>query len=114
MQTGGVATPATFKTAICDNLGWLQGDCQTNLYVDVQTFDTFQEAAAYKGPVDTAGKFSTTGFEFEMGAANTIELVRVYYKWPFITPLVGKAMARLDDGSALLMSTIVFRNEPYA
>jgi len=40
--------------------------------------------------------------------------VRAFYKWPFMTPLVSKAMGQFADGSTVLVSTVTFKNEPYA
>jgi Flp pilus assembly protein TadG len=113
LQLKGGATAQTFKTAICDTLGWLKGDCTKNLYVEVRTFDTFQLAGQAPSPVDN-GQFKPDNFQFQLGQPGSIEVVRAYYKWPFITPMVGKAMHQLKDGSMVLMSTVTFRNEPYS
>jgi Flp pilus assembly protein TadG len=113
LQTQGGATPQTFKTAICDTLGWLQGDCESNLYVDAKIFNTFQEAGGEAAPI-VNNAFDPTGFDLKMGGPNCIVVVRAYYKWPFANPLVGKAMAQFADGSTVLMSTVTFRNEPFA
>ena len=113
LQTQGGATPQAFKTAICDTLGWLKGDCESNLYVDVRTFTTFQQAGAAETPIKD-DKFDPSQFQFQLGQPNSIVVVRAYYKWPFITPLVSQAMAQFADGTTVLMSTVTFRNEPYA
>ena len=112
LQIQGGATAQTFKTAICDTLGWLEGDCQNNLYVDVRTFQSFQAVAAPAALKD--GAFDPSEFTFQLGQPSSIVVARAYYKWPFVTPLVGKAMQQYDDGTMVLMSTITFRNEPYA
>jgi Flp pilus assembly protein TadG len=113
LQTQGGATPAAFKTAICDTLGWLKGDCESNLYVDVQTFDSFQTANEMDAPVNN-GAFDPSQFGFNLGQPGSIVVVRAFYKWPFMTPLVSKAMGQFADGSTVLVSTVTFKNEPYA
>ena len=113
LQTQGGATVQSFKTAICDTLGWLKGDCESNLYVDVRTYDSFQTAGAAGAPVKN-NAFDPSAFQFQLGQPNSIVVVRAYYKWPFITPLVSKAMGQFSDGSTVLVSTVTFRNEPYA
>ncbi len=113
LQTQGGATPQAFKTAICDTLGWLKGDCESNLYVDVRTFQSFQTAGGAGAPVD-GDAFDPSDFQFQLGQPNSIVLVRAFYKWPFMTPLVSKAMGQFSDGSTVLMSTVTFKNEPYA
>ena len=112
MQTQGGASASSFKTAICDNLGWIKGDCATHLYVDVRTFDSFQQAGAAQSLLQNEA-FDPLTFQFNLGQQNSIVLVRAYYKWPFITPLVGKAMGQFKDGSTVVMTAVTFRNEPY-
>jgi Flp pilus assembly protein TadG len=115
MQTAGGATATTFKTLVCQNLGWLQGDCSSNLYVDVRTFSSFASVAS-PGPISTtAGKttFDKTKLTFAMGNAGDIVVVRTYYTWPIVTPLVSKAMQALSDGRMVISSVAAFRNEPY-
>jgi Flp pilus assembly protein TadG len=111
LQTNGGGSASTFKASICDNLGWLKGDCVKNLYVDVRTFATFAAVTAPQPIV--GGKFDASKLQFTPGAQKDIVVVRAYYKWPFITPMVSKAMQQLSDGSMLMMSTVTFRNEPY-
>ena len=111
LQGKGTPDPAAFKTTICETLGWLESDCKSNLYVDAQTFDSFQ---AIQAPPDTTNQaFDPSAFQFSPGGPGTIVVVRAYYKWPFITPLVSKAMQQYADGSMVLMSTASFRVEPY-
>lgn len=118
MQTAGGASAATFKTLVCNNLGWLQGDCSANLYVDVRTFTSFQTVSSPQ-PITTSGTPPKTTFDpskltFNMGAAGDIVVVRTYYTWPLITPMVRQAIQSLSDGKMVISSTAAFRNEPYA
>lgn len=119
MQTAGGASAATFKTLVCNNLGWLQGDCSSSLYVDVRTFASFQTVSAPQPIVTTTsgGKttktFDPTKLTFNMGNAGDIVVVRTYYSWPLITPMVQQAIQTLSDGHMVISSTAAFRNEPY-
>lgn len=117
MQTAGGASAATFKTLVCNNLGWLKGDCATNLYVDVRTFASFQTVSSPQ-PITTSGTppkktFDPTKLTFNMGNAGDIVVVRTYYNWPLITPMVQQAIQTLSDGHMVISSTAAFRNEPY-
>lgn len=117
MQTAGGATAATFKTLVCNNLGWLQGDCATNLYVDVRTFASFQTVSA-PHPIVTSGTppkttFNTGALLFAMGNPGDIVVVHTYYTWPLITPMVQQAVQSLSSGQMVISSTAAFRNEPY-
>ena len=117
MQTAGGASASTFKTLVCNNLGWLKGDCATNLYVDVRTFASFQTVSSPQ-PITTSGNppkktFDQSKLAFNMGNAGDIVVVRTYYTWPLITPMVQQAIQTLSDGKMVISSTAAFRNEPY-
>ena len=49
------------------------------------------------------------------GAPCDIVLVRTYYRWSMITPLMGRALTSgASDGHVQMLSTATaFRNEPY-
>jgi Flp pilus assembly protein TadG len=111
MQTAGGATASTFKTAICNDFGWLQSDCTSNLSVDVRTFASFQSVTAPQ-PI-TNKTFDATKLVFTPGGPGDIVVVRAYYQWPLIAPGMTQALAQLNGGKALLTSTATFRNEPY-
>jgi Flp pilus assembly protein TadG len=115
LQTAGGATTQTFKTLVCQNLGWLQGDCTNNLFVDARVYQSFQ-AVTPPSPITTKnGKttFDPTKLTFAIGNAGDIVVVRTYYTWPIIVPLVSKALQSLSDGHMVLSSVAAFRNEPY-
>lgn len=110
-QTGAAPTPAAFKTSICDSLGWLQGDCDANLYLDVETFPTF--AAVTAPPVVVNKVFNPAVLTFTPGVPGSIVVVRAYYEWPLQAPLMSQGLQTIGGGKALLTTTIAFRNEPY-
>ncbi len=110
MQTGG-GTSASFKTQICNNFGWLQSDCNSNLYVDVRTYASF---ASVTDPQPVQNQtFNAGALQFTPGGPSDIVVVRAYYQWPLIAPLMSQALQTLSGGKVLLTSTATFRNEPY-
>lgn len=111
LQTGAAATAATFKTSICNNLGWLQGDCGANLYVDVETFPTFAAVIAPQAVVNKT--FNPAALVFNPGGPGNIVVVRAYYQWTLVAPLMSQALVQLGGGKTLITSTAAFRNEPY-
>jgi Flp pilus assembly protein TadG len=111
LQTGPSANAAAFKTSICNSFGWLQSDCDSNLSIDVRTFPNFQSVTAPQ-PV-TNGVFDASTLAFNPGGPGDIVVVRAYYQWPLIAPLMSPALQNLSGGKALIMSTAAFRNEPY-
>ena len=112
LQTGATPTAASFKSTICANFGWMQADCAANLSVDVRTFATFASVTAPQ-PI-TNNTFNAGALTFAPGGPNDIVVVRAYYQWPLIAPLMSQAMAQLNGGKAVLTSTSTFRNEPYS
>ena len=110
-QTGGTTTAGAFKTAICNNFGWLQSDCATNLSVDVRTFTTFSSVTA---PQPVSNKtFNQAALTFNPGGPGDIVVVRAYYQWPLIAPLMSQSLETLNGGTNLITTTATFRNEPY-
>jgi len=113
IRTGASPPPsaAKFKEAVCDELGWLASDCPSNLFVDIDAFKTFGEVVT-PTPIG-AGKIIKDG-DYTVGASEEIMLVRVFYQWKLITPLLTKAVDNVAGGKTLVTSTMTFRNEPYS
>jgi Flp pilus assembly protein TadG len=119
-QTSGAPTRAQFKTLVCSRMAISVG-CQDRLSVEVRTFESFGDAAAYAGrPVqdfedidlDDAGAYDSVADCFSIGRPRDIVMVRTYYRAPLVTPLFAKSMANIG-GERLLTAATTFRNEPY-
>lgn len=111
LQTGAAATSAAFKTAICNNFPWLPSDCSANLSVDVRTFSSFASVTAPQPVVNQV--FNPAALTFSPGGPGDIVVVRAYYQWPLVAPLMSQALQSISGGKALITSTATFRNEPY-
>ncbi len=101
-----------FKTAVCGELFNLL-DCDTKLMIDVRKFDTFAATDFDKPPVDKNGNLKQDQFGFAPGGADDIVVVRVFYTWSLLTPVISAPMANMSGGRRLLISTATFRNEPF-
>jgi Flp pilus assembly protein TadG len=110
LQTAG-GTAATFKTAVCNEMGWLGASCATSLNVDVRTFSQFSAVTA-PSPV-TGGAFDSTKTTFSPGSPGDIVLVRCFYTWTLFTPVLSVGLQNLSGGKRLLTAAVTFRNEPY-
>lgn len=120
VRTGQVVSPSTpagkaasksaFRDGICNGMGWMKGDCMTNLVVDVRTFSQFN-SVSYNDPIQNK-VFNAGQTTFETGGPSEIVLVRAYYPWKLYVPLASGAMERMA-GKTLLTSVTTFRNEPY-
>ena len=103
-------TAASYKTAICDSLGWLTTDCKANLYVDVRAFPTFGQVTA-PWPV-TEGVIDPNKLTFQATSACTIVLARAFYNWTLLAPDLS-GIAHLSGNKVLLSAVASFRNEPF-
>ncbi|HEY8576101.1 MAG TPA: TadE/TadG family type IV pilus assembly protein [Devosia sp.] len=118
VRTGQVRTTTveTFKTSVCDGLYGLF-DC-SKLHVEVQPLGTFS-AANITPPVDYACKTAvecekwTRNEAVDTGSTSAIMVAQVYYRWPVILNFGGFTLANLSNGSRVLGSATVFRNEPF-
>lgn len=110
-QTAGGGSANTFKTAICDSMSWLGASCATKLNVDVRTFPKFADVTL-TDPI-TNGAFDSSKTTFVPGDREDIVVVRAYYEWTLITPMMNSGLASLGGTKRLIYSTVTFRNEPY-
>lgn len=99
---------ATFQAKLCEQLFNLI-DC-TEVTFDVRGFSDFASVSA---PLEFDENGQLIGATFTPGNSGEITLVRVLYRWKFLTPLVSEALAADGGGTALLLATVAFQNEPY-
>lgn len=114
-------TVDTLKQKICDRLEILMAnDCTTRLKVDLRRYDSYVDAAGHTYKIANGDIVLMKGtavdpkqFVAEPGTAETINMLRVFYKWPVITDFMKKSMANLKDGDTLHFATNTWFNEPY-
>lgn len=111
-QTSAANAKADFKALVCQRMNWLNGQCASNLTVDVQTVDDFSGLASAPAPDFTVKPPVTC---FTAGNPGDIVLVRAYFQWKLFTPLLNVALENMGAGSGvrLISSTTAFRNEPF-
>jgi Flp pilus assembly protein TadG len=100
------ATRQQFTTAVCTEMSWLGSSCETSIMLDVRVLPAFANADNLQKPKADAVCFDT-------GGPKSIMLVRGYYKWPLITPLLQEAIGGSTGDREVTFAT-VFVNEPYA
>lgn len=110
MQENGFGQVA-FKNSVCAELFDLL-DCDAKLRFDVKTFNSFSETQN-PSALDADGNLDDSDFDFDMGDANDIVVVRVFYEWQLITPLLSQPLSNMSDDRRLLQATVAFRNEPF-
>ncbi len=110
LQENGFGQVA-FKTAICAEMFDLL-NCDSKLRFDVKTFDSFGNTIA-PSVLDDDGNLDSENFEFSPGAANEIVVVRVFYEWDLMTPVMSAPLANMSGNRRLMQATVAFRNEPF-
>ena len=112
----GVTAEEQFKQNVCDRLMDLMS-CDSRLKIDVQAETSFggsSTALTFKPAGDPdEGEIDDTGFGFKAGGADEVVVVRAYYEWSLITPILSKPLESLPNGRHLLSAVAVFRNEPF-
>jgi Flp pilus assembly protein TadG len=113
-QLQGQAIPETaagFKTLICNQVAWLGANCTNNLFVQVQTFSSFQ-TITQPSPIQS-GTINQNNLTFSLGGPGDIVMVQAFYQWTVLAPALDNIGTPISGGKMLLSSTSVFRNEPY-
>ncbi|MBI1188221.1 MAG: hypothetical protein GC206_12980 [Alphaproteobacteria bacterium] len=86
-------------------------DCLDNLYVDVDRYDTFNDV---NNPVPLAnGALDESDIGYEQTNPGEIVLVRGYYRWEVITPFFQSIFGNVNGTDRLMVSSMLFRNEPW-
>ncbi|KQY35563.1 pilus assembly protein TadE [Caulobacter sp. Root1455] len=104
LQTSG-GNAASFHQDVCNEMSWLGASCASALTLDVRVLPSFAQTKDLPKPLPGATSF-------DPGGPNAIVLVRGYYKWPLITPLLEDAVAG-SSGDREVTFAAVFTNEPY-
>lgn len=111
-QMGGLGQ-ADIKGQICDQVNnFVVLECEGNLFLDVDRFDSFVDAGATENPIED-GEFQSDAFGYQPGAASDIVVVRAYYRWQVLTPMFEPIFQNVSGGDRILVTTMMFRNEPY-
>jgi Flp pilus assembly protein TadG len=105
-------TQAAFRTRICNDIAPLI-PCDANLQVDMESFPNFT-SASYPPPLDANGNLNATLTNYQQGTACSVVLVRVFYKWSVMTPLLTPFLSNMTGDFHLISAAAAFRNEPYS
>jgi Flp pilus assembly protein TadG len=97
-------TAASFEAAVCARMNWLGSKCAGDLNVDVRTVSTFSASGSVTTPKTAC---------WDPGGPGSIVLVRAYYNWSLMTPLL-KTGLQTANGKQVITATTAFVNEPYS
>ena len=99
----------TFRDRLCQSLFSIM-DCSA-LAFDVRTFPDFSSVVLTIELDEDGNPLNPPAFT--PGGAGDIVVVRVTYRYTFLTPLIGVPFSDNGTNSRLIISTAVFRTEPF-
>jgi Flp pilus assembly protein TadG len=115
-QLSGTVTAATIKTQICNRIAGMisTATCNSSLQIDMRSYTSFSSSSFpsmtnANGTLNTGSMAQTTNV-----AACNIVLIRAFYPWPIMTPIMKPLLRTATDNTHLLYAAAAFRNEPYA
>lgn len=111
-QAEGEDAEQVFRDALCD-FSEVFIPCERIEYEVVEIEDgTFGSADSVPPPsFDEDGDLASLGFN--PGGSSSVVMVRVFYRYPIVTPLMQTILTNAAGNTRLLMSTTVFESEPY-
>lgn len=107
VQVGGLSAQ-DMRAVVCNSI--FMG-CDARLQLDVRRFESFTQID-FTDPLTADGDLRTD-LVFQPGGPGDIVLVRVFYVWNVITPLLGEGMSNMSGGARLIAASAAFRNEPF-
>jgi Flp pilus assembly protein TadG len=110
-QSNGMSQ-TQFASWVCSNTYGLF-NCG-GFMINVQNYSSFSSASTATPTLtfNSSGAVTNT-FSYNTGAANDIVVVQVMYQWPIVLGPLSFNLSNLSNGNRLLVSTAVFKNEPY-
>jgi Flp pilus assembly protein TadG len=112
-QMNGVSE-SQIRTQLCSEINnFIVMGCDGNLFLDVRRFTSFVDASNNAWNPIQDDQFSSAGMGYQPGTASDIVVVRAYYRWKVMTPLFESVFQNISGGERILVSTMMFRNEPY-
>lgn len=102
---------AQFRETVCNRAAVFVPCDKIQFQVTHIADDNFTSAANYGAAFDADGNLKNQGYDD--GGQGSVIMVRLAYRYPFMTPLIGGLMADGPGTSRLILNTIVMKNEPY-
>jgi Flp pilus assembly protein TadG len=100
-----------FRDIVCNRAAVFVPCSGIQFQVTHVTDDNFVSAASYDATFDENGNLN--GQNYEDAEASSVMIVRIAYRYPFMTPLIGSLLSDGPGNTKLMLNTIVMKNEPY-
>ncbi|MEJ1967539.1 MAG: TadE/TadG family type IV pilus assembly protein [Rhizomicrobium sp.] len=104
-------TEADFRNRICADAAPLV-TCDGNLQVDMNAYTGGYTGNSFSNPILPDGTLNPE-HNINPGTACNVVLLRVFYKWHVITPVLSQFLTNMGGGYHLVTATAAFRNEPF-
>ena len=103
-----------FQTQVCNTLPPYMSCSQ--LMIDVQSSSSFSNANIGMPTItyNSNNGADSNAWQYNVGAAGAIVVVRLMYIWPVPTGPLGFSLANTSNGRRVLMATSVTKTEPYS
>jgi len=113
-QLSGTLDVATLKSDVCGEMSGLVSatTCANNLQIDLRSYSNFS-GAGYPSVVNTNGSLNNGAMAVDATADCQVVLLRTFYPWTILTPLMQPFLANMPNNQHLLSAAAAFRTEPY-
>lgn len=113
-QISGHLTADDLRTRICAEVAGLisSGTCAANLQVDLRAYTNFA-GNNYTTITKPDGSIDTTKLVVDNAGACEVVLMRSFYPWTIMTPMMAPLLQNMPGGQYLIASAAAFRTEPY-
>ena len=108
-------TVAQFKSQVCSEMtGFISSSsCNANIQVDIRQYSSFS-GASYPSITNSNGSINSSALQYPSSlTACQVVLVRAFYPWQVITPLMQPLLQNMPNGQYLMTAATAFRSEPY-
>ena len=102
---------SAFRDIVCDRAAVFIPCSDIQFQVSLVNNDSFANAQTMLPAFDKDGKLVGAGYQD--GAQSSVMLIRLVYRYPFLTPLIGGILSDRGDNTRLIVNTVVMKNEPY-
>jgi Flp pilus assembly protein TadG len=112
-QTAGM-TQSQFASSVCaEKVASALFACG-KFMINVQNYSSFSAASTATPTLTFNGSGAVTNsWSYNTGNPGDIVVVQVMYQWPIVLGPLGFNLSNMSNGNRLLVSTAVFKNEPY-
>jgi Flp pilus assembly protein TadG len=111
-ELSGTLTAAQIASSVCSEVHGLINNCAGTLQVDMRTYTSFG-SASYPTVTNANGVVDPSKLQLQSASDCSIILLRTFYAWTIMTPLMRPLLESTTTGQTLLTSSAAFRTEPY-